>query len=281
MQKKQKKDYFCTILHPWKSQELLLFIVLYVNLKTGEFKSLTALLTKYGTQFTLIIAASCVSLSRITDNAHHWSDVLVGTIAGVLVATTFVRLCASLATTSHAIRCLPPRNSSFFCPVHGSARDVLDQLSTTAACITNNVPMVQTIDQIIGPVSDQFQAQQLGVQHTLYNNEFSGTARRDEELPRSAPHRCQPPAANHFCFSDYPPDDYYDHPQPPYEMPRTSHRVEDSRIKTIVDNMHPLIIDGAATNKRLLRFFISLENKFGYDASNHTIGEQAKTFTNV
>uniref|UniRef100_A0A915HZF0 Uncharacterized protein n=1 Tax=Romanomermis culicivorax TaxID=13658 RepID=A0A915HZF0_ROMCU len=33
--------------------------------------------------------------------------------------------------------------------------------------------------------------------------------------------------------------------------------------------MHPLTIDGA-TNKRLLRFFICLENEFGYDdASNH------------
>uniref|UniRef100_A0A915K6K9 Uncharacterized protein n=1 Tax=Romanomermis culicivorax TaxID=13658 RepID=A0A915K6K9_ROMCU len=62
---------------------------------------------------------------------------------------------------------------------------------------------------------------------TLYNNEFSRTT----------------------C--DYPPDDYYDHLQPRYKMLRTSHREEDSHIKTIVDNMHPLIIDGAATNKRL------------------------------
>uniref|UniRef100_A0A915KUV5 Uncharacterized protein n=1 Tax=Romanomermis culicivorax TaxID=13658 RepID=A0A915KUV5_ROMCU len=104
---------------------------------------------------------------------------------------------------------------------------------------------------------------------TLYNNEFSGTTRGDEALPCSAPQRCQPPAANHFGFLDYPPDDYYDHPQPWYKMPRTSHREEDSRIKTIVDNMHPLIIDGAATNKRLSRFFIRLENEFGYNASNH------------
>uniref|UniRef100_A0A915I620 Uncharacterized protein n=1 Tax=Romanomermis culicivorax TaxID=13658 RepID=A0A915I620_ROMCU len=48
-----------------------------------------------------------------------------------------------------------------------------------------------------------------------------------------------------------------------------SHREEDSQIKTIVDNMHPLAIDRAATNKRLLCFFIHLENEFGYDASNH------------
>uniref|UniRef100_A0A915JN64 Uncharacterized protein n=1 Tax=Romanomermis culicivorax TaxID=13658 RepID=A0A915JN64_ROMCU len=52
-------------------------------------------------------------------------------------------------------------------------------------------------------------------------------------------------------------------------MPLTSHRKEDSRIKTIVNNMHPLIIDPAAENKRLLCFFIRLENEFGYDASNH------------
>uniref|UniRef100_A0A915JX44 Uncharacterized protein n=1 Tax=Romanomermis culicivorax TaxID=13658 RepID=A0A915JX44_ROMCU len=103
---------------------------------------------------------------------------------------------------------------------------------------------------------------------TLHNNKFSPTAYGEEELPHSTPQRCQPSAANHFGFSDYLPDDYYDHPQPRYETLRTSHRQEDSRIKTIVDNVHPLIIDGAAMNKRLLRFFIHLENEFGYDASN-------------
>uniref|UniRef100_A0A915KRN1 Uncharacterized protein n=1 Tax=Romanomermis culicivorax TaxID=13658 RepID=A0A915KRN1_ROMCU len=44
---------------------------------------------------------------------------------------------------------------------------------------------------------------------------------------------------------------------------------EDSQIKTIVDNMHLLAIDGAATNKHLLHFFIGLGNEFRYDASNH------------
>uniref|UniRef100_A0A915L418 Uncharacterized protein n=1 Tax=Romanomermis culicivorax TaxID=13658 RepID=A0A915L418_ROMCU len=47
------------------------------------------------------------------------------------------------------------------------ARDALDQLSTAAAQITNNVPTVQTIDLIIGAVSDQFQAQQLRVQREI------------------------------------------------------------------------------------------------------------------
>uniref|UniRef100_A0A915K7K7 Uncharacterized protein n=1 Tax=Romanomermis culicivorax TaxID=13658 RepID=A0A915K7K7_ROMCU len=77
------------------------------------------------------------------------------------------------------------------------------------------------------------------------------------------------PTANPFGFSDYPPKDYYDHPQLGYKLPCTSHHKEDSRIKTIVDNMHPLTINGAQTNKPLLRIFIRLENEFGYDASNH------------
>uniref|UniRef100_A0A915J5Y0 Gag protein n=1 Tax=Romanomermis culicivorax TaxID=13658 RepID=A0A915J5Y0_ROMCU len=104
---------------------------------------------------------------------------------------------------------------------------------------------------------------------TLYNNEFSPNTCGEEETSCSVPQRRPQPAANPFGFSDYPPDDYYDRLQPWYKLPCTSHHQEDSRIKTIVDNMHPLTIDGAATNKRLLRFFIRLENEFGYDASNH------------
>uniref|UniRef100_A0A915JCU7 Uncharacterized protein n=1 Tax=Romanomermis culicivorax TaxID=13658 RepID=A0A915JCU7_ROMCU len=223
----------------------------------------------------------------------------------------------------------PPKQPSD-CKRQGT-RDALDLLNTAAGRITNNVPTVQTIDQIIGAVSDQLQAQQLHVQReiqeqtkatnapfvalaeqmqqlisttttptnarnpptprlppvstrfhseetrdiyipnetlppstdTLYNNEFSRTARRDEELHRSVLQRRQPPAANHFGFSDYPPEDYYDHPQPRDDMMHTPHCEEDSSIKMIVDNMHPLVIDGATTNKRLLRFFICLENEFG------------------
>uniref|UniRef100_A0A915J279 Uncharacterized protein n=1 Tax=Romanomermis culicivorax TaxID=13658 RepID=A0A915J279_ROMCU len=174
------------------------------------------------------------------------------------------------------------------------ARDTLDWLSTPAMCITNNVPTVQTIDQIIGVISDQFQAQQLHVQReiqeqakatdarftalaeqmqqlismttaatnarnqptprplpvsswfqgeetrdiyipnktlhetelaqvfgqppiqvkpkvpstdTLYNNEFSPTARVEEEIPHSAHQRRLQSAANPFGFSDYPSDE--------------------------------------------------------------------------
>uniref|UniRef100_A0A915HES5 Gag protein n=1 Tax=Romanomermis culicivorax TaxID=13658 RepID=A0A915HES5_ROMCU len=191
------------------------------------------------------------------------------------------------------------------------ARDALEQLSTAAAQITNNAPTVQTIDQIIGAVSNQFQAQQLHVEReiqeqvkstnarfaalaeqmqqlistttaaaaapnpptprtmagdlmapstdTLYNHEFSPTVGSEEEVSWAAPQRRPPPVVNPFGFSDYPPDNYYDHPQTRYDLPRMSHCEEDSRIKTIVDNMHRLAIDGAATNKRLLRFFIRLE----------------------
>uniref|UniRef100_A0A915JR19 Uncharacterized protein n=1 Tax=Romanomermis culicivorax TaxID=13658 RepID=A0A915JR19_ROMCU len=47
------------------------------------------------------------------------------------------------------------------------AREALDQLSTAAVQITNNIPTVQTIDQIIDTISDQFQAQQLHVQQEI------------------------------------------------------------------------------------------------------------------
>uniref|UniRef100_A0A915JII0 Uncharacterized protein n=1 Tax=Romanomermis culicivorax TaxID=13658 RepID=A0A915JII0_ROMCU len=68
------------------------------------------------------------------------------------------------------------------------AGDALDQLSTAAACITNNVPTVQTIDQIIGPISDQFQAQQLHVQRKIQeqtkatNASFTALAEQMQQL---------------------------------------------------------------------------------------------------
>uniref|UniRef100_A0A915IF34 Uncharacterized protein n=1 Tax=Romanomermis culicivorax TaxID=13658 RepID=A0A915IF34_ROMCU len=57
------------------------------------------------------------------------------------------------------------------------AGDTLEQLSTAAALITNNVPTVQTIDQIICAVSDQFQAQQLHVQREIQEQAKSTNAR--------------------------------------------------------------------------------------------------------
>uniref|UniRef100_A0A915I0P3 Uncharacterized protein n=1 Tax=Romanomermis culicivorax TaxID=13658 RepID=A0A915I0P3_ROMCU len=63
---------------------------------------------------------------------------------------------------------------------------------------------------------------------TLYNNEFSHNVCGKDETSHTTPQRHPPPAVNPFGFSDYPPDDYYDHPQPWYDLPRTSHHKEDS-----------------------------------------------------
>uniref|UniRef100_A0A915IG33 Uncharacterized protein n=1 Tax=Romanomermis culicivorax TaxID=13658 RepID=A0A915IG33_ROMCU len=104
---------------------------------------------------------------------------------------------------------------------------------------------------------------------TLYNHEFSRTGRGEDEVSRTVPQPRPPPTVNPFGFSDYRPDDYYNHWQPQYDLSGMSHRKEDSGIKTIVHNMHPLAINGATTNKCLLGFFIRLENEFGYYASNH------------
>uniref|UniRef100_A0A915L1W9 Uncharacterized protein n=1 Tax=Romanomermis culicivorax TaxID=13658 RepID=A0A915L1W9_ROMCU len=87
-------------------------------------------------------------------------------------------------------------------------------------------------------ISDQFQAQQLPVQCEIQeqtkatNARFAALAEQIQQLISTTA------AATNV-------HDYYDHPQPGYELRHMSHREEDSRIKTIVDNMQPLIIDGA------------------------------------
>uniref|UniRef100_A0A915J5G4 Uncharacterized protein n=1 Tax=Romanomermis culicivorax TaxID=13658 RepID=A0A915J5G4_ROMCU len=68
------------------------------------------------------------------------------------------------------------------------ARHALDQLNTAVASITNNVPTVQTIDQIIGAVSYQFQARQLCVQCEIQeqaqatNSCFAALAEQTQQL---------------------------------------------------------------------------------------------------
>uniref|UniRef100_A0A915IER2 Uncharacterized protein n=1 Tax=Romanomermis culicivorax TaxID=13658 RepID=A0A915IER2_ROMCU len=49
---------------------------------------------------------------------------------------------------------------------------------------------------------------------TLYNNEFSCTTPGEDEIPYTVPQRRPPPTVNPFGFLDYPPEDYYDNPQP-------------------------------------------------------------------
>uniref|UniRef100_A0A915JJJ8 Uncharacterized protein n=1 Tax=Romanomermis culicivorax TaxID=13658 RepID=A0A915JJJ8_ROMCU len=51
--------------------------------------------------------------------------------------------------------------------IRNSTCSTLKQLNTTTARITNTVPTLQTIDQIMGAISDQLQAQQLQVQHKI------------------------------------------------------------------------------------------------------------------
>uniref|UniRef100_A0A915JLL3 Uncharacterized protein n=1 Tax=Romanomermis culicivorax TaxID=13658 RepID=A0A915JLL3_ROMCU len=264
------------------------------------------------------------------------------------------------------------------------AHPAIEQLGTTAVRIINNVPTVQTIDQIIGAISDQFQAQQLRIQReiqeqvqstnarfaalaeqmqqlistttataiahnpptprpppvtswfhseethdiyipnktlhetepalafgqppahikpkapstdTLYNNEFSRNVCGEDETSCTAPQRGMPPEVNPFGFLDYPSDDYYDHPQPWYDLPRTSHHEEDSGIKTIINNMHLLPIDGSTTNKRLLCFFnvpigprlqpndpqarARVHHPRSWRRTRRVFEEQVKSFTNV
>uniref|UniRef100_A0A915JUY6 Uncharacterized protein n=1 Tax=Romanomermis culicivorax TaxID=13658 RepID=A0A915JUY6_ROMCU len=94
------------------------------------------------------------------------------------------------------------------------AHDALEQFNTTAARITNNVLTVQTIDQTIGAISHQFQAQQLCVQQEIQekvqttNVHFAALAEQMQQLfstttaaavahnnPLTAR---KPPATSHF-----------------------------------------------------------------------------------
>uniref|UniRef100_A0A915HXL0 Uncharacterized protein n=1 Tax=Romanomermis culicivorax TaxID=13658 RepID=A0A915HXL0_ROMCU len=66
--------------------------------------------------------------------------------------------------------------------------DALEQLNTATARINNNVPTVQNIDQIIGAMSNQLQAQELQVQHRIKeqaqvpNTQFTTLADQMQQL---------------------------------------------------------------------------------------------------
>uniref|UniRef100_A0A915KG84 Uncharacterized protein n=1 Tax=Romanomermis culicivorax TaxID=13658 RepID=A0A915KG84_ROMCU len=86
-------------------------------------------------------------------------------------ADSFVNLDPPLAPTANARdhrSSITITNAYKFQNLPSEARNALEQLNTTAVRITKNVPTVQMIDQIIGAVSDQLQAQQLQL---LYQNE--------------------------------------------------------------------------------------------------------------
>uniref|UniRef100_A0A915IMC8 Uncharacterized protein n=1 Tax=Romanomermis culicivorax TaxID=13658 RepID=A0A915IMC8_ROMCU len=101
------------------------------------------------------------------------TDTMIATIiAATLLAITTITMAMTAARTINLTKVPiehrlspPPLISRHFCTLE--AHDAIDQLNTVAVRNTNNVPTVQTIDQIISAISDQFQAQQLGVQHEI------------------------------------------------------------------------------------------------------------------
>lgn len=61
-----------------------IFLILYVN-RTWSKRNLSFVAQFF--QFLLFASAFYTGLSRVTDNKHHWSDVLAGSLLGTLVAT--------------------------------------------------------------------------------------------------------------------------------------------------------------------------------------------------
>uniref|UniRef100_A0A915JJN2 Uncharacterized protein n=1 Tax=Romanomermis culicivorax TaxID=13658 RepID=A0A915JJN2_ROMCU len=126
----------------------------------------------------------------------------------------------STTTTAAAARNLPtPRPPPLTSPFHSEeTRDIYipnETLHETELALAFGRPPAHVKPK--APSTD-----------TLYNNEFPRNAHGEEETSCSAPQRCPQSAANPFGFSDYPPDDYYDHPQPRHELLLTSHCEEDS-----------------------------------------------------
>uniref|UniRef100_A0A915HF51 Uncharacterized protein n=1 Tax=Romanomermis culicivorax TaxID=13658 RepID=A0A915HF51_ROMCU len=75
----------------------------------------------------------------------------------------------------------------------------------------------------------------------VYNKEFCQAAPGKDDHIHSAPLDHLPPVAQPFSFLDYLPKDYYDNSYHHYDPLGLSHCEEDSQIKTIVNNMHPLL----------------------------------------
>uniref|UniRef100_A0A915HMF6 Uncharacterized protein n=1 Tax=Romanomermis culicivorax TaxID=13658 RepID=A0A915HMF6_ROMCU len=145
----------------------------------------------------LLIPATCASGSAVSQillpstATHANTD---PTVTCTNSSDSFINIDPPLApsttrapTNDHCSR-LAIANASEIHNFRLEACNVLQQLNTAAAWITNNVPMVQTIDQIIGPVFNQFQAQQLGVQCKIQeqvqatNAHFAALAEQMQQL---------------------------------------------------------------------------------------------------
>ncbi|XP_013994196.1 phospholipid phosphatase 1 isoform X1 [Salmo salar] len=73
--------------HSSFSMYCMLFLALYIQ---ARLQAGWARLLRPTLQFFLIAASVYTGLSRVSDYKHHWSDVLVGLIQGVLMATLVV-----------------------------------------------------------------------------------------------------------------------------------------------------------------------------------------------
>ncbi|KAK6322757.1 hypothetical protein J4Q44_G00075490 [Coregonus suidteri] len=73
--------------HSSFSMYCMLFLALYIQ---ARLQAEWARLLRPTLQFFLIAASVYTGLSRVSDYKHHWSDVLVGLIQGVLMATLVV-----------------------------------------------------------------------------------------------------------------------------------------------------------------------------------------------
>uniref|UniRef100_A0A915J9I4 Uncharacterized protein n=1 Tax=Romanomermis culicivorax TaxID=13658 RepID=A0A915J9I4_ROMCU len=109
----------------------------------------------------------------------------------------------------------PPVTSQFHCEEPCDVYITNDSFRETEPALAYSHPLLRV--KLKAPSMD-----------TLYNNHFLRTIPDEDDTPSPAPTRRPPPTAHQFGFSDYPPNDYYDHTQPQLDPLGMSHGEEDS-----------------------------------------------------